>query len=226
MNVNKLMLAGSVLAAMASAAPAFAQTATVPTLSTTATNASAAVTTTVTPACALTGTIAPFAVTVTPQGTATANGSVQTVTVTCNTRDANLTMGSNDMVNTTAPAIVETATFTNTISFVANAQGEYPSEIGWALDSKPGNQSGVSTIGGSTNRRIRELRMDIRNVAPQGRLLPVAGAYSGTMCLTISPVGAMTGSQLQDGNNSCAVGGSVGFTGVGAVVGTAAVVAP
>ncbi|MCU0881101.1 MAG: hypothetical protein MUF14_00350 [Hyphomonadaceae bacterium] len=217
MSVKKMMLAGATLAAMAMAAPAFAQV----TLSTDPTNASAAVTTSITPACALTGTLAPFAVTVTPQGVATATGGTQSVTVTCNTRDANLTVGSNDMVNTTAPAIVETSTFTNTIAFNANAQGEIAGDsIGWALDSKPGGQSGIGTIGGATNRRIRELRFDIRNVAPQGGLLPVAGAYAGTMCLTVSPVGTMTGTQIQDGNNTCTSAGAVGFTPLGPVVGT------
>jgi hypothetical protein len=219
MNVNKLMLAGSILAIMAAATPAFAQAVT---LSTEPTNASAAVTTTITPACALTGSITPFAVTVTPQGVATANGGVKTVTVTCNTRDANLTVGSNDMANTTAPAIVETAIFTNTINFVANAQGEIAGDsAGWALDSKTGGQAGIGTLGGSTNRRVRELRFNIANVAAQGGLLPVAGAYTGTMCLTVSPVGALTGSQAQDANNSCSTGGAVNFTGVGAVGGTA-----
>lgn len=218
MSVKKMMLAGATLAVTAAAAPAFAQS--VPTLSTNNSNASAAVTTSITPACALTGSLTPFAVTVTPQGVATATGGTQSVTVTCNTRDANLTVGSNDMANTTAPAIVETNTFTNSIGFNAFALGTGGAGDDWALDSKTGGQSGVVTIGHFTNRRIRTLALSVTNVAPQGGLLPVAGAYSGTMCLTVSPVGSLTGSQAQDGNNTCNSSGAVTFTGVGSVVGT------
>lgn len=221
MSVKNMIMAGVALAVVGAAAPAFAQDPPKPpALSITPTSANAAVTATVAPACALTGSLTPFAVTVDPLGIATATGGTQSVTVTCNTRDGNITLGSNDMANTTAPAIVETSTFTNTISFNAFALGTGGSGDDWALDSKTGGQSGISTIGHFTNRRVRTLALSVTDVSPQGRLLPVAGSYSGTMCLTVSPVGTMTGSQVQDGNNSCNSAGGVNFTGVGSVGGT------
>lgn len=196
MTMKTTLLAAAAIAALAT--PAFAQT-----LSTSPTSASSAVVTTIAPACAITGSLSTFTLAINPQGVVTTAAPTQSMTVTCNTPDGNLALGSNDMVNSTAPAIVETAVFTNRINFIGFADGILNGD-GWALDTRASSSlAGAATIGFNSNVRVRPLTFSIGEVAPADAKLPVAGVYTGTICLTVSPVGPLTGIQMTNTDNSC-----------------------
>lgn len=185
------------VAMVAFAAPAFAQT-----LSEDPSSASSAVTTTVKPACALEGELSLFSVGVSPNGEITAPAP-QTLTVTCNTPMSIITIGSDDMVNNDAPDIVETDTFTNVIKFTGQADG-LTGGAAWRLDSREnGALAFAATVGFDTDRRIRPLVVSIEGAAPAGGLLPVAGSYSGTICVTVDPSGSIGGPASPDGDSSC-----------------------
>ena len=174
------------VAMLALAGPAFAQTLVVgPSTS------SADVTTNVANACAITGTLSAFLMTVTPNGVITAP-SAQPITVTCNTPSGTITIGSNDMVNLGAPAIVatEAATFTNTLKFIGQADGSMGGPW-WRVDSRDSTIDWSSgTIGLTDQRRIRILNVSVVGATAAGKL-PVAGDYTGRICVTVDPSGLL-----------------------------------
>jgi hypothetical protein len=194
MKLTQTLLAAVVTVALAG--PALAAG---PTLSTTSTTTQSAVTTTVAPACALTGSLTTFNVSVTPNGDVTLP-SDQPITVTCNTPNGSITIGSNDMENNAAPAIVETGTFTKTINFNGRA---FDLATGYELDSRTGGGLSTATVGYDTTQRIRTLQIGVRNAAPFGNLLPVAGQYAGYVCVTVDPSSALVGTAGSDSNTFC-----------------------
>jgi hypothetical protein len=192
-------------AMIALAGPAFAQAAN-PTLSINQTSTQSSVTTTVDKACAITGTLSPFLVTVSPNGVVSLPGA-QAVTVTCNTPRANLTMGASNMINSTAPAIIETGTFTNVLNINGFAD-DYGNDF-FLLDARASttSRSSASDIGLGGNRRVRTLQLSVEGGAPDGGKLPVAGNYVGSICLTVDPSGSIiyTGSgSLPNADVTCA----------------------
>jgi hypothetical protein len=190
-------------AVLAIASPAFAQTFTLP-RDLSATTTSSAVTTTIVPACALQGSLGAFSVIIDPNGAVTTPAAPQSVTVVCNTPNGNVSIGSNDMVNTAAPAIVETATFTNVIKFVGQADGLTGGDA-WALDSRAtAPYANAATIGFNTNRRVRTLSVSIEG-ASAGSRLPVAGDYEGTVCVTVDPSGTLAGNATTNNDGTCPV---------------------
>jgi hypothetical protein len=189
MKIAKTLFAAAAIVALAG--PAFAQSA--PTLLVGPTSTSASVTASVTSACALQGTLALFNMSVSPNGAVTTAAPNQNLTVTCNTPNGNITIGSVDMINTAAPAILETASFTNVIKFTGQADGLMGTDA-WRLDSRAnGSFASAATVGFDTTRRVRNLVVSVESVAPADGKLPVAGAYSGTICLTVDPSGSLSG---------------------------------
>jgi hypothetical protein len=199
MKIENLFFAS--VAVVAFAGPAFAAG---PTLSTTSTTTQSSVTSTIQPACALTGSLTTFLVTVDPNGGVTAPAA-QPLVVTCNTPDGNITIGSDDMVNTAAPTIVETGTFTNVIKFIGQADGLTGGDA-WTVDTRAATGfASAATVGYNTTRRVRNLSVSVEGAAPAGGLLPVAGSYSGTICVTVDPAGLLTGTGLQNNDTTCTV---------------------
>jgi spore coat protein U-like protein len=188
------------VAVLAIAGPAFSQTL----LTTPSSTGPVAVTTTIVPACALTGTLSPFSMTVSPNGAVTTAAAAQPITVTCNTPNGNVSIGSEDMVNLGAPDIIETATFTNVIKFVGQADGLTGGDA-WTLDSRTAAPfADAATIGFNTDRRIRTLSVSIEGAAPADGKLPVAGAYAGTVCVTVDPAGLLSGNGTTNNDGTCA----------------------
>jgi hypothetical protein len=200
---NKMKLANTLFAAaaiVALAGPAFAQSA--PTLVVGPSSASASVTTTVSSACALEGTLALFNMSISPNGAVTTAAPSQNLKVTCNTPNGNITIGSIDMVNSAAPTILETAAFTNVIKFTGQADGLMGTDA-WRLDSRAnGSLASAATVGFDTTRRVRNLVVSVESVAATDGKLPVAGAYSGTICLTVDPSGSLSGAATSGDTDS------------------------
>ena len=193
-------------AMIALAGPAFAQAN--PTLLTTPTTTQAAVTTNITNACAISGPLTTFTMSINPNGTVTAPAGVQNIKVTCNTPNGNISIGSDDMINSAAPAIIETASFTNRIKFIGTAAGPMFGGDTWKLDSRASTPFvTAATIGNGpgNNRRIRDLAVSIENAAPADGKLPVAGAYSGLICITVDPSGALVNNAATMTDGFCAV---------------------
>jgi hypothetical protein len=189
------------VAVLAIAGPAFSQTL----LTTPSSTGPVAVTTSIVPACALTGTLAAFSLTVNPNGAVTAPATAQTVTVTCNTPNGNINIGSDDMVNSAAPAIVETGTFTNVIKFIGQADGLTGGDA-WKVDSRASTPfANAATIGFDTTRRVRTLSVSIEGAAPADSKLPVAGGYAGTVCVTVEPAGVLSGTSLTNNDGTCTI---------------------
>ena len=195
------------VAIIALAGPAFAQNVT---LSTTPTQTQAAVITSISNACAITGSLSTFTMSVNPNGAVTVPAGTQNITVTCNTPNGNIKIGSDDMVNSAAPTIVETASFTNKINFIGQANGSMFGGDTWQLDSRASTPSVTeATIGNGpgNNRRIRNLAVSVQNAAPAEGKLPVAGAYTGTLCITVDPSGSLVNNATTNADRFCAVVG-------------------
>ena len=204
MKLSHTLLATAAMLALAD--PAFAQSAT-PTLLTTSRTTQAAVTTTIAPACAITGSLQTFLVGVTPNAGITLP-SDQPVTLTCNTPDGSVTIGSSDMINSNSPDIIETAAFTNVIKFRGEAN-EFSTF--YRLSSRTGfGASSSATVGNDTTRRIRTLQIGVRGVAPDANKLPIAGAYSGLICVTVDPTSSLGTGGSSSVNVTCAASGPSG----------------
>jgi hypothetical protein len=200
------------VAILALAGPAFAQSVTFTTASTGQTATQTDVTATIDKACVITQGLSAFTVTVTPNGEVTAPAP-KSVTVVCNTPSATLKLGSNNMVNTTAPAILpaDAGTFTNVILFNALAD-DFGNET-FLLDSRAitTTRSSASSIGLGGNRRIRTMQIGLDTQAsgfiarPLDNKKPVAGDYRGAICLTVDPSGMIPGSTgLPNNDEFCA----------------------
>lgn len=193
------LLATAALIGLAS--PAFAQV----TLLTAPSTTQSQVTTSIQPACAITNSLSSFLVQVTANGVATAPAP-QSLTVTCNTPDGNIEIGSDDMVNEDAPDIVETGTFTDTIKFIGQANGLTGGDA-WMVDSRSATGfASAATVGFNTNRRVRSLSVSVETIAPEDGKLLVAGNYAGEICITVTPLGSLFGSALQNNNTTCSSG--------------------
>ena len=189
MNLNRTLLA--TVAVLALAGPAFAQT-----LITGPTTVSADVTTTVAPACAITGSTTPITVEVGLNGGAVSgatNNEGGVITVTCNTPSGVVSIGSDDMKNTTGQPIVETTIFTDTIKFAGGvrAPGDTTSS-GWRLASRATNSWGAwqsaKISQNTTNLRVLELGVSAFDFETLSKI-PTAGSYVGKVCVTVNPTG-------------------------------------
>lgn len=195
--MKKILLATLAISAMSTSA--FAQA--LPTLSETTSATSAAVTSSVSDACNLAGTLSTFAVAATVNGAFTAPGA-QTLTVTCNNPLSEIAIGSTNMTTNAVIAAGEESTFTTEVAFNAVAG----SSNGYTLDSSATtgtpNSWSVANNGGEENRRIRELSITVGSFDTAGKL-PVAGNYSGLVCVTITPA-ALAGIGAGNGTGTCA----------------------
>jgi hypothetical protein len=183
------------------AAPAMAQS--LPTLTTADSSAAQAITTTVAPACSLTSTLANPTVNLGPNAVVpgTTPIVVGTISVVCNTPNSAVAVGSNNLSN---PALINTADasiFTNSVSFVARIANS-----SYGLDSRAGYLNGSNkwgssaAIGFGTNNRTLQANVDIVALDSGGRL-PVAGTYTGRVCVTVDPDAALNGLALNYGND-------------------------
>jgi hypothetical protein len=185
-------LVGIALAALAG--PAFA--ASVPTLQTGPSSTQTSVTTTVAPACAISGSTNTITVDVGLNGGAVSgsdNNEGGIVTVTCNTPTGVVSIGSDDLKNTTGQPIVETSVFTDTIKFAGGVRA--PSDTasaGWRLASRATNSWGAwqsAYISANTpNLRILELGISAIDFETLSKI-PTAGSYVGKVCVTVNPSG-------------------------------------
>jgi spore coat protein U-like protein len=177
------------------AAPAMAQT--LPTLTEEVKPATQEITTTVKPACELLSTLSNptinLGVGAVATGAATIN--VGNITVTCNTPNSSVLVGSKNLSNETATILqADSRTFTSTVSFVARVFAP-----NWGVDSRAGFLNGTTAWPsaaaisvGLPNRRILNANVDIVNLSSAG-LLPVAGTYTGSVCVTVDPDAALNG---------------------------------
>jgi hypothetical protein len=201
--MKKLIGVGFAISAMAT--PALAQSN--PTLLTTQSSTQASVTTNVAPACAITGTTSAITVSVGLNGGAVSGATPDEgglVTITCNTPSGVVAVGSNDMKNTTGEPILETTRFTDTIKFVGGVKPVTSSTTnGWRLASRTGNSWGAwqsAFISANTaNLRIMEVGINAFDFETVG-LIPTAGDYVGTVCVTVNPTGTPLNAQ---GNSGC-----------------------
>lgn len=196
------------LAAAASllAAPAMAQS--LPTLTTNDSSASLNVTTTVAPACELVSNMTNPNIAVGPnaitpnylQGT-----SLGSVTVTCNTPNSAVQVGSNNLSNPAQINEADASVFTNSIAFVAKVVG---SNYTFGLDSRAGAQGpntwpiSAALGAGGTNRRILKANVEIVGLS-SGARLPVAGTYTGQVCVTVDPDAALSTGFGPDNDSTC-----------------------
>jgi hypothetical protein len=182
------------IALVALAGPGLAQAQTL--LTTPSTTGPVAVTTTIAPACALEGTTSPITVSVGLNGgpvTGAGPDEGGLVKITCNTPAGVVSVGSNDMVNTTGQPIVETAIFTDTIKFVGGAKPVTSSPTsGWRLASRATNTWGAwqsAYISANTaNLRIMEVGINAFDFDTLTKI-PTAGSYVGSVCVTVNPAG-------------------------------------
>jgi hypothetical protein len=159
-------------------------------------SSSSDVTTTIVPACAITATTRPITVSVGLNGGAVTGADLDeggSVTVTCNTPSGVISLGSDDMKNTTGAQIVETDVFTDTISFTGGARPSSSSSTdGWRLASRPSNSWGAwqrAPISANTPN-LRQITLGISAIDFQTLdKKPTAGAYVGRICVTVSPGG-------------------------------------
>jgi hypothetical protein len=180
------------------AAPAMAQT--LPVLTEKDGLASQKIETKVAPACELVSTLANPTLTI-GSGAIRANYDesikVGDVTVTCNTPNSSVQVGSTNLSNGATIREEDASVFTNSISFAARVIG---SNYNWGVDSRAGSLGGntwgsASSLGfgnGNSNRRILKAVVDIAGLSTGARL-PVAGTYSGAVCVTVDPDAALNG---------------------------------
>lgn len=189
--MKTLIWTGIALVALAGPGLAQAQT-----LLTTPSTTSSAVTTTIAPACAIEGTTSPITVSVGLNGgpvTGAGPNEGGLVKITCNTPAGVVSIGSNDMVNTTGQPIVETTIFTDTIKFVGGAKPVTSSATsGWRLASRATNTWGAwqsARLDANTaNLRIMEVGINAFDFDTLTKI-PTAGDYAGTVCVTVNPAG-------------------------------------
>lgn len=143
-------------------------------------------------ACRITGSLDP--VTVTPQALAAGGvlGSAGGVVIHCNTSEAAIFIGSDPMVATAARiAPADAAVFTREIDFAAYAQSPAGGDNGFDLASRPGVGGAPQSAWLSDVRpNARNVRLNVSAIAlGRDARIPVAGAYQGQICLTVSPGG-------------------------------------
>lgn len=108
------------------------------------------------------------------------------------------------MVNVGTIASGEETTFTNEVDFAGQA-ADAVTPGNWTIDSRSnGSFIQAATVGYNTNRRIRSLNVTVKDFDTDG-LLPIAGAYSGTVCVTVDPSGSLTGTAGSDDDGFCGV---------------------
>ena len=202
--MKKLLLSSIGLAMLAG--PAFAVSG--PTLITGPSSTSATVSTTVLPGCAISGGTTTIAVTIPLNGGAVTPVSApgSQVTVTCNTPAGVVSVGSTKMSN---PALIdptETATFTNEIDFAGYVANAVTGDGGWRLASRAVNSKGAwqsaRIDANEANKRIQVLDLKAIDFETVGKL-PVAGAYTGQICVSVNPTGVPLNNV---GNATCSAG--------------------
>lgn len=166
-----------------------------PTLQTGPSTVQAEVTTTIAPACAISGQTSPITVDVGLNGGAVTGATANeggVITVTCNTPTGVVSIGSDDMKNTTGQPIVETTLFTDTIKFVGGARPVNNASTPWRLASRATNSWGAwqsAYISANTpNLRIIELGISAIDFETLSKI-PTAGNYAGKICVTVNPSG-------------------------------------
>lgn len=202
--MKTLIWTGIALAALAGPGLVQAQT-----LSTEPSTTQSAVTTTIAPACAIEGTPRTIEVSVGLNGGVVTGADLNEggfVKVICNTPTGVISVGSDDMVNTTGQPIVEDTVFTNTIKFTGGARPETATDnSGWRLASRAGNswgawqsqiigQAPTGTNAGPDNTRIANLGISAFDFVNVG-LIPTAGDYVGKVCVTVNPSGVPLNAQ-------------------------------
>lgn len=168
------------------------------TLATTPSSTQSTVTTSFEPACGITSSLTAIAVTIPLNGGAVTptTGSAGTVTVTCNTPAGVVAIGSSALKNAAPIDAGETATFTNEIDFAGVALRTDESD--WRLASRPNTATNAwqsaRLDANVANTRIQTLTISARGFSTLNKL-PVAGAYVGTICLTVNPTGTPLNAQ-------------------------------
>jgi hypothetical protein len=155
------------------------------------------------PSCEIRGSLTPVNVSVgNSNGVVTPDngtGSAGEIRILCNTFIAAVAIGSDAMVN---PAIInanEADRFTNRIDFAGYARRKLTGNLGWRIASRPGTRGAwQSDYIGFPVLTLEVFATGFETLTK----LPVAGKYTGRICITVSPSG-LPAPTLAQGAGGC-----------------------
>lgn len=163
-----------------------------------ATERSTSVTTTIRPACALSTPRASVRVTALLSAAPLSGfdtGATQLV-FGCNTPTAMLSISSSGALvnNALQPTGREALKFTKRLAFLARADlmdiGQTSGESIWTMSDSATIGPSNLAVGVGTGQRIRTVLVSARGIN-SGGLIPIAGAYTGSICVGVDPAGVI-----------------------------------